>query len=422
MIKYLRVFSREVAIPIVLALVVIEFVIQAFKIPSGSMEDSLLVGDFLLGLKFVYGSPVPFSDAKLPGLASPEPGDVVIFRYPGEPEFPDYDQKRYTHLVNALMFGNFFWDRSPEAGGARLVHYADGPKDFIKRCIAKSGQTVSVHEGKLSIDGKEQTLPGRGKYTSPYREASIRDELPPTRIPSPGETFRLDTMSIHSLWWLRSLMIQENPGDRMEMQLALKSNGKALSDFSFENFRVPIQNHKGLLINALLSQSEAVAQNLRLGDTLQGRLPFSFFRELVRTGFLPRYNPHTAGGLTRLVGYDAFDGSQLEDLAANVIAANAQDSSLHLKLEIQVTRNGEALTQYQVQMPCYFMMGDNRDNSADSRYWGFVSARNIKAKAFIIYFSMENENATFNLFNPMTWLQLPFEIRWSRIGKIIHRI
>src|SRR6185436_18144909 len=80
-----RTFTREFLIPIGLALIFIQFVIQAFKIPSASMEDSLLIGDFLLGLKFVYGSPVPFSNKKLPGLADPKPGNVLIFRYPGDP-------------------------------------------------------------------------------------------------------------------------------------------------------------------------------------------------------------------------------------------------------------------------------------------------------------------------------------------------
>jgi len=65
-----------------MALVAIVYVIQAFKIPSGSMEDSLLVGDFLLGLKFIYGAPVlPFMYTKFPGVTNPKPGDVIIFKY-----------------------------------------------------------------------------------------------------------------------------------------------------------------------------------------------------------------------------------------------------------------------------------------------------------------------------------------------------
>jgi signal peptidase I len=67
------------------------------------------------------------------------------------------------------------------------------------------------------------------------------------------------------------------------------------------------------------------------------------------------------------------------------------------------------------------MMGDNRDNSADSRYWGFVADRSIKAKAFILYFSLD-KNSKVQLFNPLTWIYLPADIRWSRIAKIIPRI
>src|SRR6478609_7522939 len=79
-----RSFTREFVIPIVLALVFIQFVVQAFKIPSASMERSLRIGDFLLGLKFVYGAPMPFTDKRLPALTKPKPGDVLIFRYPGD--------------------------------------------------------------------------------------------------------------------------------------------------------------------------------------------------------------------------------------------------------------------------------------------------------------------------------------------------
>ena len=103
-VKFLKALSREIIVPIILALVVIQYVIQAFQIPSGSMEDSLHTGDFLLGLKFTYGSPIPFSNKHFPGYAEPKPGDVVIFRYPGEPEYPDNNPGRYTHKANRTWF------------------------------------------------------------------------------------------------------------------------------------------------------------------------------------------------------------------------------------------------------------------------------------------------------------------------------
>jgi signal peptidase I len=119
---------------------------------------------------------------------------------------------------------------------------------------------------------------------------------------------------------------------------------------------------------------------------------------------------------SRLVGYDAFDGSQLEDLEANIALADSQ-----LTLKWGITVNGKPVSQYTVKGKVYFMMGDNRDNSLDSRFWGFVAARNIKAKAFIIYFSLDRDSQV-ELLKPWTWVFLPADIRWGRVARIIHRI
>ena len=414
--KILKSFIREFAIPIATALVVIFFAIQAYRIPSGSMENTLFEGDFLLGLKFVYGVPIPFSYSKIP-ISEPDVGEIVIFRYPGEPEYPDYDNKRYTHLANALMLGNFFWDNEAPDGSPKLIHYADGPKDYIKRCVAKSGQRVAVKGGKLFLNGVEQRLRGLGKYTEKNRENTPRDYLKEVKVPVPDETIIFDTLSTHDLWWIRSLMVQEMPDSLVEFNIILTKNGQRLQNYTFENFRVPIENHKYLLLNTLFSRNKIIPQNLKMGDTISGAVDLSFFSKFARTGFLTRYIPNMPQKSifgSRLVGYDSFDGSQLEDLEANV----ALEDSLELKW--QITVNGKPVNQYTVKDQVYFMMGDNRDNSADGRYWGFVSARNIKAKAFIIYFSLDKESRV-ELLKPWTWVYLPADMRWSRIARIIHR-
>lgn len=409
---------REFVIPIACALVVIQYVVQAFQIPSGSMEDSLLTGDFILGLKFTYGSPIPFTHSKFPGVTSPKKGDIVIFRYPGDPAYPDYDYARYTHLADGLMFGNFYWDSRPLPGNPRLVHYADGPKDFIKRCVATSGDTISVQNGVLFLNGvPREKIPGKGKYSAYFRSASARDSLEPVRIPAPGDVIDLQGLSLPRLWWVKSLMTQENIDKKVELELSLFEDSVKVSNHVFENFRIPVESDRSLLLNVALSQGRVMGQGLRQGDTIAGRMDFALLANLARTGFIPRLDPNGSyPGLSRPVSYDYFEGAQLGDLAYNV----SLDSSLSLKAQILV--DGVPVESYEVKRPVYFMMGDNRDNSADSRYWGFVSQNNVKAKAFVVYFSFDNSDGEFSFRDPVSWFQIPFRIRYSRIGKVIHLI
>lgn len=449
-VKFLKALSREIIVPIILALVVIQYVIQAFQIPSGSMEDSLHTGDFLLGLKFTYGSPIPFTNKHFPGYAEPKPGDVVIFRYPGEPEYPDNNPGRYTHLFNALMFGNFYWDHEPEEGQPHLVHYADGPKDYIKRCVGVAGDTLAVHKGKLFINGvRQDTLPGRGKWTATFRTNSPRDERDAFVVPSVGDTLFVDSQSLERLWWLRSIVQQENPDSRVELDISLLKDGVEDNNYEFANFRVPVESDRGMLLNAMFTRNRIVLQQrLTQGDTVGAPMNFSYFRELSRIGFLPLIDPHMKGGFTRQVSYVSFEGSVLGDLEGNVAMLNAPaapadtaaadssadslaavaapDSAAQASPRFEIRRrllvDGNPIESYVVKTPLFFMMGDNRDNSADSRYWGFVNLRNIRAKAFVIYFSFENDDQAFSLGNPFTWWRIPFRIRWSRLGKIISLI
>ena len=113
--RWLWEWAKSFIIAVGLFVVVRAFLVQAFKIPSGSMEKTLLVGDFLIVNKLVYGAEVPFTQKRLPAVRQPARGDVIVFQYPLEPE-----------------------------------------KDFVKRLVGMPGDTLEMHGGSLYVNGVGQ--------------------------------------------------------------------------------------------------------------------------------------------------------------------------------------------------------------------------------------------------------------------------
>jgi signal peptidase I len=148
----LREYTESLAIALILAFIIKTSLVEAYKIPSGSMEDTLLVGDFLLANKFIYGAKIPLFDIRLPAVREPRPGDVIIFKFP-------LNQKQ----------------------------------NYIKRLIATQGQTVEIRDKHLFVDGKEVLLPDRGKFTDENiiivkAGENGRDNFGPVKVP-PGKLF-----------------------------------------------------------------------------------------------------------------------------------------------------------------------------------------------------------------------------------------
>jgi signal peptidase I len=130
----IREYGEAIGIAVLLALVIRTLVVQAFTIPSGSMMDTLLVGDYILVNKFLYGPEVPFTDARVPGLRNPARGDIIVFMYP-------QDEKR----------------------------------DFIKRIIGTPGDTVQVRGPQVFVNGR------------PLPEPYVKRADGP--LPSTGQTY-----------------------------------------------------------------------------------------------------------------------------------------------------------------------------------------------------------------------------------------
>ncbi|MFQ5520495.1 MAG: signal peptidase I [Candidatus Methylomirabilia bacterium] len=128
----IREYTEAIVMAVILALVIRTFVVQAFTIPSGSMMETLQVGDYILVNKFIYGAEIPYTPWSFPGLHSPERGDIVVFKYP-------LDERR----------------------------------DFIKRIIARAGDRLVIRDGQVLINGQpisEQYVqnPGQALGPPPY--------------------------------------------------------------------------------------------------------------------------------------------------------------------------------------------------------------------------------------------------------------
>jgi signal peptidase I len=116
--RLIKEYAEAIITALLLALIIRAYIIQAFKIPSGSMIPTLVIGDHILVTKFIYGTKIPFSDKSILVFKQPEKGDIIVFKYPEDPK-----------------------------------------KDFIKRVVATGGDTLEERNKIMYVNGKEVTEP-----------------------------------------------------------------------------------------------------------------------------------------------------------------------------------------------------------------------------------------------------------------------
>ncbi len=140
---------EALVIAIILALFIRTFVVQAFKIPSGSMQNTLLIGDYILVNKFIYGIKVPFTDYTLIPIEKPKRGDIIVFKFPKDPD-----------------------------------------KDFIKRVVGVGGDEIRIVNKKVYVNVEPENNPFE-VHVDPQvypPGLQIRDNFGPVKVPE-GELF-----------------------------------------------------------------------------------------------------------------------------------------------------------------------------------------------------------------------------------------
>ena len=324
---------------------------SAYAIPSGSMESTQLVGDYLFVSKIAYGSRMPITPINIPFLESKlAVGGVQIKTYWDAIQLP------YLRLpgLSEVKKGDIVVFNFPEDTSAPV----DMRTNFIKRCQATPGDMLRIVDGRVSINGKAVTLPPKAQ-TSYYVLTDGRDINPQLL-----HDLHIETRSQLN----RSSYVMIIPRDSY---LTLKNcnNIKSIE---------PVIAPKGQFDEIVYPHNNKFSWNEdNYGPIL-----------VPKKGLTIQLNDSTLILYKRVI----------EVYERNTVSVSSNHILINNKIE----------NQYTFKMNYYWMMGDNRHNSEDSRYWGFVPEDHIVGKAFITWMSSDTAESGFS------------RIRWNRILKPIN--
>lgn len=363
---------------IVAATLIRTFVFEAYTIPTSSMEKTLLINDFLFVSKFSYGPRIPNTPLAMPFVhhtipvlnsksyvewikipytrwfASPvKRNDVVVFNFPaGDTLTTEYDSKwPYYDMVRA-MGREKVWNEYTVT-----TRPVDKRENYIKRCTGIAGDTLQLKEGLLYVNGQAAYVaPGSATYYNVKTNRVILDE----------QTLR-------------------DNGIRLNME-----------EGSPDLISYPDYNYK---VNCTLEE-------LAILKKLPGIV--SVTRDIDSTGNVYPYDPVVGNWTVDNYGpiWIPKKGATIpltpQNIAIYKRAIKVYEGNEWEERDGKVYINGEPADHYTFKMNYYWMMGDNRHKSQDSRYWGFVPEDHIVGEAGMIWMSWEKG------------------IRWNRLFRIIH--
>ena len=365
------------------------FFIEAYTIPTGSMEKTLLVGDYLFVSKVAYGPRVPETPVSFPlvhnvmpitggesyseiiktdyrrlkGFSNVKRDDIVVFGFPhGDTVLKALPQDDYYQLVRMNDNNREY---TQKMYGPVIVRPNDKKDNYVKRCVAVAGDTLSVVNGNVVVNGVPQ--PEFEGLQSTYTVYTNGSAINPKILKEIG-------LTPQEVYFDPSL-----PG-YPDMTLTKSELAKV----------------KDLAVVAEIRENIDVYPP-DYPDSPILLFPFTENFEWTRDNYGPIWVP--AKGATV--------GLTLENLPLyqRIISAY-EKNSLEVK-DGEIYINGEKSDSYTFKQDYYFMMGDNRHHSLDSRYWGFVPEDHIVGKPAMLWFSTDKYES------------FPSNIRWNRLFKFL---
>ncbi|MCB0789450.1 MAG: S26 family signal peptidase [Flavobacteriales bacterium] len=391
---------------VIVATVFRTFTFEAFTIPTPSMEKSLLVGDYLFVSKLSYGPRMPMTPLtfplthhtlplttstpsfvtwfsqpyrRLPGFGRPEKGDAVVFNFPeGDTVVANFQNQSYYQLVrdhgrakiqdpNTMLPNVVDGEQRLMPTGGILVRPLDKREHYIKRCVGTAGDTLEVRSGYVYVNGKKEDLPEKAQFGY---ETVLKTAL-----------------------------------NERALDMLKKNYDVALGDLG--NGQGP---EAGSLNVALTGEQVAELEkgNPFFGSLTRQDQPRGYTPPGHKWPYFPNHPDYTDWSVDNFGPiWIPKEGATVQLTLANLplyerIIKLYEHNDLQVK-DGTILINGSPATSYTFQQDYYWMMGDNRHRSQDSRYWGFVPHDHVVGKAVLVWFTKD----------PYTG------IRWKRLFTLV---
>jgi len=393
---------------VIAATIIRMFFIEAYTIPTSSMEKTLLVGDYLFVSKVSYGPKLPNTPISFPFTHHTMPFTKNTKSYL---EWIKNPYKRIAGFGNVkrndVVVFNF------PAGDTVVVEMQEQSYESILRQYANELRRRDVQNGITIQNFKKYKEIARNYVWSQYnivvRPVDKRENYIKRCVAIPGDTLKIE----HSQVYVNGIE-QEHFKD-MQYDYFVKTNGTKINSRHLGKLNIAVDDRKYIPSNSLyeLPLTNKNVKNLKdfsnvtnvskyennnFNSANISIFPFNQNYKWTEDNFGPLYIPKKGVTVDLNVNNLPLYKRIIETYEGNKLSVS--DSTIYI--------NGEIAKNYTFKMDYYFMMGDNRHNSADSRYWGFVPEDHVVGKALLIWLSLDKDKKLFN------------KIRWNRILTLIH--
>ncbi|PKF74878.1 signal peptidase I [Chryseobacterium sp. PMSZPI] len=373
-------FLGSITFAVVFATIIHVFVTQPFGIPTGSMERTLLVGDFLFVNKWSYGYRLPMRPLAIPFLQ----GTIMDTGQKGNPKD---DPKSYVDGVK-LPYTRILQFNKPQKNDVVVfnypqdsVHTAIDRKDpYVKRCVATAGDTFEMRAGRLFVNGKPETVLGDQEVQHRY-------------IVNTGS--QLDIPSLYNTYGF--LPVQEVQTEKGYLYAFQGLTDKTAKEIKALPQVIDMKEEISPKGEAAVYYRDEAKTKI---DTTQSIFPINkpWNQDWYGPVRIPKKGDVVAINNETLPMYQW-------------IISEYEHNSLEKK-NGKIFINGKEANQYTIQQDYYMMVGDNRDASLDARFFGFVPEENIVGKPMFTWMSLQGAFA-----DSGSTYQAPFKIRWDRMFK-----